>query len=149
MATEILLMDDVESLGKAGDVVNVADGFARNYLMPQGLAAPVNEGMRRRLAKLKVAREAAERNAVTDAQDLAGRLQNVTVTLAVKVAEGNRLYGSVSANDVVKSLAEQGFKLERAQVQLDDPIKELGTYDIRVHVRGQIDAAIKVVVVEE
>lgn len=149
MSKELLLMDDVEHLGAAGDVVNVSDGYARNFLVPKGLAAPVSDAMRRRLAKLQVTRVEQEKVAIADAQAMAGKLQNVSLTITARVIEDNRLYGSVSPSEVCKALNDEGFEIARSAIQMDEAIKETGTFDIRVLVRGEIDAAIKVTVVAE
>ncbi len=149
MAIEVLLMEDVPHLGAQGDVVKVADGYARNYLLPRKLAAPATEAMRRRLTKLQRDREAQRQAALTDAQNLARRLEGVSVTLRVKTSGEERLYGSVTAQDIANLLQEQGIALDRSMILLEHPIKELGVYDVPVRLHAEVQTTVKVWVVEE
>ena len=149
MAKEVLLMTDVENLGKEGDVVTVSEGYARNYLLPRKLAAPVTEATRRRLAKFQREREQTREATLAANQALAAKLQNVTCTIAVKTGEGERLYGSVAATDILRALKEQGFELDRHAVVLEHPLKELGVFDVPVKLHPQVETTIKVWIVEE
>lgn len=149
MATQVLLMNDVKDLGSEGDVVTVADGFARNYLVPQNLAAPVTEATRRRLAKMQKAREAQRKAALVEAHKQAERFKDVSVTIPVKTGEESKLYGSVTSSDIVASLSEQGLKLDRHDLLLPEPIRELGVFDVTVRLHADVTATIKVWVVEE
>jgi large subunit ribosomal protein L9 len=149
MATEVLLMAVVDGLGKEGDVVTVADGYARNYLLPRELAAPVTEATRRRLVKIQAEREKELAEALSGAKELAKQVSAASCTIAVKVGEGEQLYGSVTESDIVDSLKAQGIELDRHQVVLEDPIKELGTYDVLVSLHPEVEATVKVWVVEE
>lgn len=149
MATEILLLSDIPDLGKAGDVVKVADGYARNYLLPKDLAAPVSQHALRRLAKLRKEREELSRIQMAEAKDKAAKLANVSVTLRAKTVDGTRLYGSIQAADIVAAL-EEGNKVtvDKAQVLLSEPIKETGTFDVTVKLHPEVESTIKVWVVE-
>jgi large subunit ribosomal protein L9 len=149
MATEVLLMTDVENLGKEGDVVTVSEGYARNYLLPRKLAAPVTDATRRRLAKFQRERAKTREAELATFQALAAKLQNVSCTIAVKTGEGERLYGSVTAAEILRVLKEQGIELDRHTVVLEHPLKELGVYDVSVKLHPQVEATIKVWVVEE
>lgn len=149
MSVEMILMQDVKELGSAGQVVKVADGYARNYLLPNKLAAPVTEGTRRQLAKLQVQREAERKVAVEKARDLAAAIQKGSYTIPVKVGEGEKLFGSVTSGDILKVLAAQGFDLEKHAVELENPIKELGVFEVKVKVHPEVEALIKVWVVQE
>jgi len=149
MATEVLLMQDVTDLGCAGDVVNVADGYARNYLLPQKLAAPVTEATRRRLAKLQAERAAQDASTLAAAQTLAQKLAAASCTITVKTGEEDRMYGSVTAQDIVQALEAQGITLDRHAVTLEHPIKELGVFDIPVRLHSNVSATLKVWVVQE
>jgi large subunit ribosomal protein L9 len=149
MATELLLLADVENLGKAGDVIKVKDGYARNFLLPQDLAAPVSQGALRRLEKLRKEREELARIQVAEAKDKAAKLAKASVTLRERVVEGTHLYGSVHATDIVKALAaESKIDLDKSQIVLADPIKETGSYDITVKLHPEVSCTIKVWVVE-
>ena len=149
MATEVLLLSDVESLGKAGDVVKVTDGFARNYLLPKDLAAPVSQQALRRLEKLRKEREELSRIQMAEAKDKATKLANVSVTIRAKTVDGTRLYGSISAGDIVAAL-EEGNKItiDKAQVVLPEPLKETGTFDVTIKLHAEVTPIIKVWIVE-
>ena len=149
MSTEILLMSDVEKLGKAGDIVKVADGYVRNYLFPQDLAAPVSKHALRRLEKLRKEREELSRIQIAEAKDKAAKLANVSVTIRAKTVDGTRLYGSIQAADIVAAL-EEGNKIavDKAQVQLSEPLKETGTFDVAIKLHPELTCTIKVWIVE-
>jgi large subunit ribosomal protein L9 len=149
MSTELLLLSDVAKLGKAGDVVKVADGFARNYLLPQDLAAPVSKHALRRLEKLRKEREEVSRIRLAEAKEKASKLDNASVTLRAKTVDGTRLYGSIQAADIAAALeAGQKITVDKAQIALDEPIKETGTFDIAVKLHPGLTCTIKVWVVE-
>ncbi len=149
MATEILLLSDVENLGKAGDVVKVADGYARNYLLPKDLAAPVSQHALRRLEKLRKEREELSRIQKAEAQDKAAKLANASVTIRAKTVDGTRLYGSISAADIVAALEKDTkVSLDKAQLALAEPLKETGTFDIAVKLHADVSTTIKVWIVE-
>jgi large subunit ribosomal protein L9 len=149
MATEVLLMENVADLGSEGEVVKVADGYARNYLIPRELAAPVSEATRRRLAKLQQQREAARQQSLEAARQVAAKLASASCTIPVKAGDDQKLYGSVTAVDVAAALASQGFAVDKSEIELEAPIKELGIYNIPVALHGEVKATIKVWVVEE
>ena len=126
---EVMLMADVKKLGKAGAVVKVAPGYARNMLIPQGLAAPVTEAAKRKLAKLEEARAKARAEAKKAAQAVADKLAGLTVTVKARTVDGVKLYGSVSATDLLAAIeADRGVKLERSQLDLPDHLREVGEY---------------------
>ena len=146
---EIVLLSDVEDLGEQGAIVKVADGYARNYLIPGKKAALVTDATRRLVAKLQ--RERAERekaNAATAAA-LVKQLEGVSVTIAAKAADGERLYGSVGEAEIADALRGQNLSIDKSQIVLEHPLKELGAFDVVVRVRAGADATIKVWVVEE
>ena len=149
MAVEILLMADVKDLGTEGQVVRVAEGFARNYLVPNKLGAPVTEATRRRLAKIQQQREAIRKEAAEKARAFAGALEKGSYTISVKVGEGEKLFGSVTSADIVKVVQGQGFEIEKHAVLLDDPIRELGVYEVKVKLHADVIAVIKVWIVQE
>jgi len=146
---EVILRTDVPKLGKAGDIVKVKDGFARNYLLPKGLAIPANQKTIKALEnqrKIILAKAERERK---KAQSLAEKLTGLTLTFYRKVIEGDRIYGSISAQDVVKALEEKRLNLERRFVLLDEPIKQLGTYEIPIRLGPSVEVKIQVEVIEE
>lgn len=149
MAKEVILMDKVKDVGNAGDVVTVKDGFARNYLLPRKLAAPVTEATRRQLVKLTRDREAQAREAQAQVQAMVEKLAGISVTLAMKTTDGEHLYGSVGAADIAAALKVQGFAIERDKIEVPENIKELGVYDVKIRMAAEAEATIKVWVVEE
>ena len=147
MSIEVLLVSDVENLGEIGDVVSVADGYARNYLYPQKLGAPVTDSARRRIEKIRGERD-AERTAELDgARERQARLSEIEVVIQAKAGEEGKLYGSVTAAQVANDLREKGFEVEDAAVELE-PIKELGEAEARIKLHAEIESSIKVRVVE-
>lgn len=149
MAIEVMLMQDVKELGALGAVVTVKDGYARNYLLPQKLAAPVTVATRRRMVKLQAA-QLVEREAVLQKmRELAAAMAGKDYTIAVKVGVEDKLFGSVTGADVVEALHAQGFDVEKHAVQLDAPIKALGAYEIKVRIHPEVEATIKVAVVQK
>jgi len=149
MATEVLLMENVADLGSEGDVVSVADGYARNYLLPKNLAAPVTDATRRRLAKLQKERATERQKAVAEAKTLAEKLESLSCTIPVRTGDEYKLYGSVTASDIAKSLADQGVEIDRHLIDLEAPIKELGIFEVKARLDPDVTATIKVWVVEE
>lgn len=148
MAMELLLMDDVAELGKAGDVVTVADGYARNYLLPRKLGEKVTAAARRRLQALRKQREELARLRLDEAREKAKTLESVSCTLRMKTADGQRLYGSVTAADILVAIEAHGVALDRSQVRLEAPIKELGMFEVPVKLHDEIVVPVKVWVVE-
>lgn len=149
MATEVMLMETIPNLGSEGSVVQVADGYARNYLLPRRLAEMVTPAARRRLEKLKLEREEENKALAAEASAMAERLAGVSVTLAVKTSDGEHLYGSIGVPEVVSALEAQGFSIDKQAVEIPDPIKELGVYEVKIHLAAGQAATIKAWVVEE
>ena len=151
MSTELLLLEDVDNLGKAGDVVRVAPGYARNFLVPKGIAEPVTEAAKRRLAKLQAEREAARKAELEAAQKLAAGLKDAKVTIRAKVGEdGESLYGSVDAAQIAEGLKLVGFpEVEPSMVKLEENIKAVGTFDVEIKVHPDVAQVVKVWVVAE
>jgi large subunit ribosomal protein L9 len=147
-ALHVILQRDVSKLGKGGDVVKVAAGFARNYLLPQGFALPASEGNVARFEHLK--KVAAEKAAKTrgEAQALATKLGSVEVNIARTVGAENKLYGSVSARDVEAALAAKGYVVDRKKLSLDT-IRSLGTYEVTAKLAPDVTATFKVNVIAE
>ena len=150
MSIELLLLNDVESLGKAGDLIQVKPGYARNFLIPQGIAEPVTEAARRRLAKLQAEREKVRKDLLAAANKLAASLKDAKVTISARVIEGETLYGSIDAVQIAKAIQVLGFpEVEPAMIELDDHIKTLGSFDVSVRLHPEVAQTVKVWVVEE
>lgn len=145
---KLLLIKEVEGLGKAGDLVNVSDGYARNFLLPRNLASePTAQALRRVEAdQRRVVREAEKIR--KEGEEVARTLENCSVNISAKAGEGGHLFGSVSAADIAAALAGEGRRVDEAWLQLERPIKELGIYDVPVVVHGEARATVKVWVVE-
>ncbi|OQW97689.1 MAG: 50S ribosomal protein L9 [Verrucomicrobia bacterium A1] len=149
MATEVILMQKVENLGMDGDVVRVAEGYARNYLFPKNLAAPVTAATRRRLEKLRADRTATETARVQAFKDLADRVAGSSVTISVRTGAADKMFGAVTAAHIADALKLQGFEIDRHQIELAEPIKELGVFTVPVRLQPETTAALKVWIVEE
>ena len=148
--TEVMLMNDVAKLGKAGAIVKVADGYARNMLFPQKLAAPVTEASRRRLAKLEKQRAEARAARKAEAEALATKLTGLTITVNAPTVDGTKLFGSVTATAIVGAIeANKGIKLERNQLDLPDQLKTVGTHDAKIALGEGVFVPFKVVIVGE
>ena len=146
---EVILRDHVDHVGRRGDVVKVADGYARNYLLPRKLALPATDANKRWIArerKISEAREAEERVA---AEALADRLVALDVTIARKVGDQDQLYGSVTNADIAEVLAAKGFEVDRRKILLPDPLRALGESMVPVKLHRDVTAQLKVTIVKE
>jgi large subunit ribosomal protein L9 len=146
---KLILKETIEHLGLIGSEVSVAKGYARNYLLPQGkavLATPQNRKMMEQ-AKAKFEIQIAKEK--ENAQEMAGRLEGVAVTIAAKVSEEERLYGSVQVRDIADALEKKGIEVEKRMILLAEPIKELGTFQVPIRVYADVEPEITVEVVAE
>jgi large subunit ribosomal protein L9 len=146
---EVILRDHVDNLGRRGEVVKVADGYARNYLLPRKLALLATAGNKKQIERERAkfdAKEADERK-VVEAQ--AARLANVEVVIARRVGDTEALYGSVTTSDIADALAAKGFDIDRRKLVLADPIKKIGETDVPVKLHRDVTATVKVKVVPE
>ncbi len=142
---KMILLQDVKNLGKKGAVVDVADGYARNFLLPRKLAEMATDGHLRLIDKEKADQAARAQREQEKFQQLADQLAEKTVPVLVKVGEGGKLFGSVTAADVAAALSKQsGTKVEKRMVQLADPIKKLGTYTVTVKLHPKVSAKVQV-----
>lgn len=142
----VVLQKDVEKLGKGGDVVKVSPGFARNYLVPKGLALPASDGNVARFEHIK--RVAAERaaKARTEAKSVAEKVNSVELTIKARAGSEGKLYGSVTTKDIETALKAKGFDLDKKKLKVD-PIRALGTFAVTAHIAPEVDATFKVNVV--
>ena len=146
---EVILREDIKTLGKAGELVRVKPGYARNYLLPQGLAYEATEGNRKRIAaetRVRTVRDQAER---TEAERVAGTLNGVTLTLSGKAGEEGKLFGSITSQDVADALSRQGHAVDRRRIELEHPIKTVGTHTVSVRLHPEVHAELRVSVVPE
>jgi len=146
---KVILMENIFSLGQIGDVVNVAPGYARNYLFPQKLAAEATGKKVRELEHRKRMLAQKREKVRQEMLSIAEKINRVEMVLNRKVVEDDKLYGSVSAADILSELEAQGFSLERKQVQLDQPIKQLGEFTVPIRIDADVQAEVKVKVEKE
>ncbi|MDN5363276.1 MAG: large subunit ribosomal protein [Eubacteriales bacterium] len=142
---KVILKQDVKKLGKKGDVVEVAEGYARNYLLPRGLAVEASAGNLKTLQKQKEAEQRRREEEKAEALRIAEKLKEITVVVHGKAGENGRLFGSVTAKDVAEALARDfGIKIDRRKMQLEEPIKAVGVYYIPVRLHAEVEATVKV-----
>ena len=146
---KVILAENIASLGRIGDVVKVAPGYARNYLVPKGIAMPATEKNVRDLDHKKRVLAQKREKVRQQMLSVAEKLNQVKVMLRRKVAEDDRLYGSVTAGDLGKALEDQGFTVDRKDIRLVQPIKQLGEFVVSVRVDADVSAEIKVVIEKE
>jgi large subunit ribosomal protein L9 len=146
---EVILREDIERLGSRGQVVKVADGYARNYLLPRQLAVAATDSNRKIVEQERQAHLRREAKLAGEAQDLAKLLTGVTVTIAQKAGENDQLFGSVTSRDVAEGLEKQNFTIERRKIHLEEPIKQLGEFKVPVRLHRDVTAEITVVVTKE
>ena len=146
---EVILRQSVDNVGQPGDIVKVSPGFARNYLLPRGLAYEATAGNRTRIAKEAAKLEAAENERRGAAQSLAERLEQVSLTFSARVGEEGKLFGSVTSADIAQQLEAQGFAIEKRQIDLHEPIKALGVYRVPIKLHADVKPEIKVWVIKQ
>jgi large subunit ribosomal protein L9 len=146
---EVILREHVDNLGRRGDIVKVAAGYGRNYLLPRKLALAVNENNKRQIERERTAAEARELEEKSQAEAYAERLSQADVAIARRVGENDTLYGSVTSADVAQALHAKGFEIDKRKITLAAPMKALGEYAVAVKVHRDVTAQIKVKVVAE
>lgn len=146
---EIILRQAIEDLGKPGDVVSVRAGYARNFLLPRGLAYEATPGNLKRIAQERSRLEAAENERRDAARNIATTLEQVSLTFSARVGEEGKLFGSVTAADIALQLEAQGIKIERRQIDLHDPIKALGVYKVPIRLHADVKPEIRVWVIKQ
>ncbi len=147
MAAELILLEDVKNLGQIGDRVRVADGYARNYLIPKKKGVPLSKAAERMLEsrKLAIQQEHEERLAV--ARSMAEKIDKDSITLAVEANDEERLYGSITAGHIAEALKEKGLEIDRHSVVMEEPIHQLGVYNLAIKLHAEVNATLKVWVV--
>ena len=147
MAIEVILKEHVEHLGRRGEIVKVADGYARNYLFPRKLALAVTAENKRTIERERAKADAKEAEELKGAQAIAAELQNVEVSIARRVGEHDTLYGSVTTGDIADALAARNVEIDRRKIQLADPLKTLGEHTVPVKVHRDLTVDLKVRIV--
>lgn len=146
---KVILKDDLEELGTAGDVVEVADGYGRNYLLPRRLAVPATKGNLKSIDEIKKQKQFRDNKRRRDAEKIKDKLEKLSLTAEVQTGEEDRVFGSVTASTVASLLEDQGFEIDRRKIELDEPIKALGVYTIDVKLASDVVAGIKLWVVKK
>jgi len=146
---EVILREHIDNLGRRGEVVKVADGYARNYLLPRKLALLATEGNKKQIERERAKFDATEAEEQKVAGVIAERLGRVEIEISRKVGETEALYGSVTTSDIAEALTVKGFDVDRRKIQLQEPIKKLGEYDVPVRLHRDVTTRIKVRVIAE
>lgn len=146
---KLILLKDVEKLGKRGDVVTVKDGYARNFLLPTGLARPNTPGNVRFVEKMKELEKARVQEELEQARKLSERLAATSCTLRAKVGEEEKLFGAITAQDIAAALSAEGLSIDRKKILLEQPIKSLGIFQVPIRLHPEVSALLKVWVVKE
>ncbi len=145
---KIILQQDVDDLGKEGEIKEVSDGFARNYLIPEGMAKRATEEKVERVKKKKEKQEQKKQEELEELQEKVSELDGQEVEVKVKVGEEGQLYESVSAGKIRNALKEEGFEVKRKQIELEEPIEELGEFTVELNFKHNLEAQIRVIVTE-
>ncbi len=146
---EVLLRKEITGLGKEGEKVNVAKGYARNFLLPGGFAVEVSPANLKRIIIEKKLEEKKEVKLVKEAQEFIKKLENVSCTISVKTGESGKMFGSVTSEDIVQVMKKEGIDLDKKNILLPEPIKELGSFSVEVKVYSQLKGKIRIWVVKE
>ncbi|MEW6517525.1 MAG: 50S ribosomal protein L9 [candidate division FCPU426 bacterium] len=146
---KLILREDVKSLGRAGDTVTVAEGYGRNYLLPKKLAVAATPSNLKRLQQELNSKKGRERRVQLDAQYQAEELAGQPLVFTATAGEGGKLFGSVTASDIEQKLAQRGFEVDKRKIELEEPIKTLGTFKVKVKLHPEVAAELTVVVQSE
>ena len=144
---ELILREDVKSLGKAGALVKVKPGYARNFLLPRGLAYEATDGNKKRIEAESKAREARASQDRDQALKTAASLEGVAITISAKAGEGDRLFGSITTQDIADQLAKAGHPVDKRKIELEHPIKQIGEHMVPVRLHAEVHATIRVTIV--
>jgi large subunit ribosomal protein L9 len=146
---KVILREDVSGVGRTGDVKQVKDGFARNFLLPRNLAVEASSHNLKQIELEQKKRESKKQNEKKKAQEVAGKLSGLSVTMAVEVNEEEKLYGSLTSQDIAKAISAEGVDVDKKDIVLEAPLKELGIYDLEVKLHPDVSAKVKVWVVKK
>ncbi len=146
---EVILNKDIDRIGKAGNVVKVKDGFARNFLIPNGLAVPLTEENLKKLEEQKQQKTLQSEKEKQRAEELKEKLAHLSLTIAVLTHEEDKLYATIASQDIAAALKDEGFELDKSSILLDEPIKALGIYELSVRLHPEVIAKLKVWIVKK
>ncbi|KPJ92240.1 MAG: 50S ribosomal protein L9 [Gemmatimonas sp. SG8_17] len=146
---EVILRETITNVGQAGEIVKVKSGYARNFLLPKGLAYPATAANKRRVEAEAVHRAQQSAAQKGDAELLAEKLAGVSIEFTVKAGEGDKLFGSITSADIAGKLGEQGYTIDKRAIELDEPIKLIGIYKVPIRLHSEVKAEVRVWVVKE
>jgi len=146
---KVIFLKDVKGQGKKGEVKDVSEGYARNFLLPQGLVKPASEGNIKTLEVQNASEQKKKQKEKEDAQALAAKLNEMTVVIKTKAGEGGRLFGAITSKQIAEQLASQGIAVDKRKIELDDPIRTLGVTQVAVKLHPEVKAQLKVQAAEE
>ena len=146
---KVILLEELEGRGAFGDIVSVKDGFANNYLIPRKLALPATEGNVKHIQNILSQKARKLEKIKSQAKDLASKIEGIEVVIKKPVGQNGKLFGSITTSDIVKAIQEKGFNIDRKQIILSTPIKNLGLYTVKIRLHNDLYASIKVNVQEE
>lgn len=144
---KLILTHEVSNLGAPGDIVEVKDGYGRNFLLPRNFAIRWTRGAERQVASIKAARESRAIHDLQDAQQLKGRLEHAPVNVAAQAGDGGRLFGSVTVSDIAEALAAAGSSVDKRRIEIGSPIKSLGAHEVSVRLHPEVSAQVRLNVV--
>ena len=147
--SDILLLEAINGLGSEGDTVSVRAGYARNFLFPRKLAIPVNQGNRKQIESLRIAKEKRIAEELEASKSLAEKIGQINISIAVKTGDNGKMFGSITNTDILTRLEEEGIKLQKKQLNVTQPIKDLGSHKIQVKLNSEIEAAFSLEIVSE
>ena len=147
--SDILLLEAIKGLGSEGDTVSVRAGYARNFLFPRKLAIPLNQGNRKQIESLKVAKEKRVAEELEASKSLAEKIEQTNISIAVKTGDNGKMFGSVTSADILTRLEEENVLLEKKQLNVSQPIKDLGSHKIQVKLNSEIEATFNLEIVSE
>lgn len=146
---KVILRDDIEKLGSVGDVIEVADGFGTNYLLPRNLAVRATKGNLRSIEEIRKQKQFRDNKKKKEADKIKDKLEKLSLTAEVQTGEDDKVFGSVTSATVATLIEEQGFQIDRRKILLDDPLKTLGVYTIEIKLAKDVTAAVKLWVVKK
>ena len=147
--SDILLLEAIKGLGSEGDTLSVRAGYARNFLFPRKLAIPVDQGNRKQIESLKIAKEKRIAEELEASKSLAEKIEQINISIAVKTGDNGKMFGSVTSADILTRLAEESIALEKKQLNVTQPIKDLGCHKIQVKLSSEIEATFNLEIVSE
>ena len=146
---KVVLIKNVEKLGKEGDIIEVKDGYARNFLIPTGVALRATKGSFHEIEEIKKRKVKSEEKGKKEAIALKEKIEEISITLTTEVKEDEEIYGSIAEPQILRALKEEGFELDKGKLTLDEPIKKLGSYQIVVKIIPEVKATLRVWIVKE